>query len=108
MSNSPLRLRPTVIGGDTLKNDYVVIHDGRIVGRILQASERTGHRPGWDWVINPPLPIPPWGHGSADSLDMAKTAFREAWARFYAALTPEAIAHWHHHDDAAERRSRRT
>jgi hypothetical protein len=51
-------------------------------------------------VINPPLPIPPWGTGSEDSLDQAKAAFRAAWEKFYATLTP---AHWHHHQDAAKR-----
>jgi hypothetical protein len=70
---------------------------------IRQADERIGHNPGWDWTINPPLPIPPWGNGCADNLDQAKAAFRAAWERFYATLTPESIAHWHHHQDAAKR-----
>jgi hypothetical protein len=37
------------------------------------------------------------------SLEQAKAEFREAWERFYATLTPESIAHWHHHQDAAKR-----
>lgn len=103
MPNDPLFLRPTVIAGDTLKDDYEVIHEGRSVGRIMLTTERAQ----WDWAINPPLPVPAWGHGSERSLDDAKDAFRAAWARFYASLTPESIAHWHHHQDAAETRSRR-
>ena len=54
-----LKLRPTVIGGDKLDNDFVVLFEGRSIGRVRQASERIGFNPGWDWVINPPLPIPP-------------------------------------------------
>ena len=81
------KLRPTIIGGDNLGNDFVVLFEGRSIGRIRQAEERVGHNPGWDWAINPPLPIPPWGNGSADSLEQAKAAFRAAWERFYATLT---------------------
>jgi hypothetical protein len=73
------------------------------VRRIRQAEERYGHNPGCDWAINPPLPIPPWGNGSADSLEHAKAEFRAACERFYAGLAPESIAHWHHHQDAAKR-----
>lgn len=100
-----LTLRRTVIGGDTLKKDYCVMFEGRSIGRIREATERMGHNPGWDWSINPPLPIPPWGVGSAGSLEAAKAAFREAWERFYASLTPDDIAHWHHIQDAAASRS---
>ncbi len=103
----PLTLRTTVIGGDRLTNDYCVMHDGRSIGRIREATERFGHNPGWDWVINPPLPVPPWGTGSAKTFDEAKATFKKAWERFYAGLTPEKIAHWHHIQDAAARRSAR-
>jgi hypothetical protein len=98
-----LKLRPTIIGGETSPNDFTVIVEGRRVGRIRQAEERIGHNPGWDWSINPPLPIPTWCVGSEDTLDQAKAAFREAWERFYATLTVEDLAHWHHHQDAAKR-----
>jgi hypothetical protein len=104
MTEHPLSLRATVIGGDRLYNDYEVIREGRPIGRIREATERTGLRPGWTWAINPPLPIPSWGSGFAPSLDEAKVAFKEAWERFYATLTPEDIAHWHHHADAAAAR----
>ena len=62
-----MEVRPTVIGGDKLNNEFVVVFEGRSIGRIRQAEERYGHNPGWDWAINPPLPIPPWGNGSTDS-----------------------------------------
>jgi hypothetical protein len=76
-----------VIGGDKLANDYTVIFEGRSVGRIREATERTGHNPGWNWHINPPLPVPPWCHGSAADLGSAKVAFKEAWEKFRATLT---------------------
>jgi hypothetical protein len=101
---SDLTLRRTVIGGDTIKNDYGVYFEGRSVGRIREATERMGHNPGWDWAINPPLPVPPWCVGSEDTLEAAKAAFKTAWERFYAGLTPESIAHWHHIQDAARGR----
>lgn len=90
-----LSLRPTLNAGDET-DDYCVIHDGRSVGRIRLAGERS--RQGvaaWEWRINPPLPIPPWCNGTADSLEAAKDAFRAAWERFYASLTPERIRRWH-------------
>jgi hypothetical protein len=102
-----LFLRPTIIGGDRLENDYQVIREGRSIGRIREATERLGFNPGWTWAINPPLPIPPWGTGFAKSLDEAKAEFQAAWIRFYATLTPDDIAHWHHHQDAAAERNRR-
>lgn len=101
---SDLTLRRTVIGGDTLKDDYCVYFEGRSVGRIREATERSGHNPGWDWAINLPLPIPTWAKGSEDTFEAAKDAFRAAWERFYATLSPDDIAHWHHIQGAAERR----
>ena len=101
MTGHALSLRVTVIGGDRLPNDYCVVREGRGIGRIREATERFGFNPGWTWAINPPLPVPPWGNGQAPSLEQAKAEFRAAWERFYATLTPEDIAHWHHHQDAA-------
>jgi hypothetical protein len=89
-----LSLRPTLNAGDET-DDYCVIQDGRSVGRIRLAGERS--RQGvaaWEWRINPPLPIPPWCNGTAASLEAAKDAFRAAWERFYASLTPERIRRW--------------
>ena len=90
-----LSLRPTVIAGDKLPNDYCVIHDGRSIGRIRLAEERASRGTIWCWHVNPPLPIPPWCNGSADSLELAKDQFKAAWERFYASLTTERIRRWH-------------
>ncbi|EAQ35515.1 hypothetical protein NB311A_17104 [Nitrobacter sp. Nb-311A] len=94
-----LLLHPTVIAGDKLKDDYCVIHDARSVGRIRLASERSGRGEMWEWHVNPPLPIPPWCNGTADSLETAKNRFRAAWEKFYASLTREQIARWHQTED---------
>lgn len=99
-----LFLRPTVIGGDTLKADFVVIYDGRGVGRIRLAEEREGSRGiVWDFMITVPLPIPPWGRGSTGSLEDAKDRFKVAWEQFLPTLTEHDVQHWHHHQDAADR-----
>ena len=86
-----LLLRPTVLTGEKLKDDYCVFHEGRSVGRIMLASDRSWRGVCWDWFINPPLPIPSWGNGTANSLDAAKGELRSAWERFYASLTPKQI-----------------
>lgn len=97
-----LLLRKTVIGGDTLQNDYCVIHEGRSVGRIRLADERSWQGTVWTWNVNVTLPIPSWCNGSADSLEAAKDEFKAAWERFYAGLTPENIASWHRTEDLAK------
>jgi hypothetical protein len=104
MPEQNLILRPTVIGGSKLANDYSVYFEDRPVGRIREASERIGFNPGWTWAVNPSLPIPTWAHGSEDSLEAAKEAFRAAWERFYAGLKPSDIEYWHDIVDAADKR----
>jgi hypothetical protein len=89
-----LTLRKTLIGGDTLHDDYYVIHDGRSIGRIHKTHGLNGSTV-WSWHVNPPLPIPSWCNGSADSLELAKDQFKAAWERFYASLTTERIRRWH-------------
>ncbi|MGC2775555.1 MAG: hypothetical protein WA418_07940 [Bradyrhizobium sp.] len=100
MTETHLILRATVIGGDRLKDDYSVIFQERSVGLIRYAHERSGQAARWDYHVNLPLPIPSWANGTSNTLEDATAAFREVWARFYATLTPEAIAHWHQVDDA--------
>jgi hypothetical protein len=96
-----LSLRKTVIAGDTLKDDYCVIHEGRSVGRIRLAEERSWQGVVWTWNVNVALPIPAWCNGSADNLEATKGEFRAAWERFYSSLTPEDIASWHRTEDLA-------
>jgi hypothetical protein len=97
-----LILRPAVIGGDREDGDYAVWRDGHQVGRI-RSSFDIKTKPTWVWHITVPLPMAAWTRGSAESLDAAKDAFREAWERFYAGLTPEQIDRWHRTQDARKR-----
>jgi hypothetical protein len=90
-----LILRATVIGGETAPGDYCVFREGYSIGRIRFAKERIGHNPGWDWHVNPPLPVPAWCSGAEEMLEAAMASFREAWVRFYATLEPSDIDHWH-------------
>jgi hypothetical protein len=46
-----LTIHKTLIGGDTLNDDYCVIHDGRRVGRIRLAEERS-----WQGVCRSAIP----------------------------------------------------
>ncbi len=83
-----LTLRKTVIGGETLTDDYVVVHGSSRVGRIRLATERNWRGAIWVWNVNPPLPVPLWCNGAEGSIEQAKAAFKAAWERFYASLTP--------------------
>jgi hypothetical protein len=94
-----LTLRKTVIKGETSPDDYCVTHDGRSVGRIHKTDGVNGSIL-WNWHVSaPPLPIPPWCNGSAESLEGAKSQFESTWERFYAGLSPERIRRWHLIDD---------
>lgn len=101
-----LFLRPTIIVGETVENDYAVIHEGRTVGRIRLATERSPAI--WTYSITVPLPAPPYTTGSCPDLEGAKAAFREAWERLYATLDAKSIELWHNTQDAAEGRFGRT
>ncbi|UGY23220.1 hypothetical protein HU675_0035475 [Bradyrhizobium septentrionale] len=89
-----LFLRPTVIAGDKLENDFAVIHQGRTVGRIRLATERSPVF--WTYAITVPLPVPPDSSGGAADLEDAKSRFRDAWERLYCGLDRKSIELWHH------------
>src|SRR5947209_19186392 len=82
-----LSLRPTIINDRPLANDFRVIwtsdsFGARRVGRIRLA---TGHAEAdrWEWTINPPMPVPAWGHGLARSRELATAAFRRMFEKFH-------------------------
>ena len=77
MPEHHLTLRPTALTGDKLIDDYCVWREGRCIGRIRLAREYSAAN--WTWFINPPLAIPAWSAGAADTLEDAKLAFRKAW-----------------------------
>lgn len=72
-----LTLRKTVIGGKTAHGDYVVLEDGKIIGRIMLGHGLYGTmRWTWNVTINDPSRV---ANGTADTLDEAKAAFKAAW-----------------------------
>ena len=82
-----LSLRPTGIGDCPIANDFSVIctsesFGDRRVGRIRLAGEYDGSER-WEWSINPPMPVPSWGHGLARWRELAITAFRQAFQNFH-------------------------
>jgi hypothetical protein len=88
-----LSLRPTIINERPQANDFTVIWTSESfgahrVGRIRLATEhnmRDGET--WVWSINPPMPVPAWGHGLARSRPMATAAFRHVFERFHRETT---------------------
>jgi hypothetical protein len=59
-------LRPTIVAGDKLKDDYSVFHKDRHVGRIRLADERTilaGHRMDMEPQPASPNPVMVKWHG---------------------------------------------
>jgi hypothetical protein len=94
MDKLGLILRPTVIAGESTRNDFSVFFDERRVGLIRLTAGRLGLDASWAWAINPPLPIPSGCEGSEPGLWQAMAAFQKAWDTFYASLTPDDIARW--------------
>lgn len=93
-----ISLRPTIINDRPLANDFAVIWksdafgDNR-VGRVRLATERSWkHGEQWEWMMNPPMPVPPWGHGLAASRDLALAAFRKSFERFHSQTAAREFA----------------
>ena len=70
------------------QDDYAVIDDGHAVGRIRLASERKGQVRMWSCTVL----IPCVPSGTADSLENAQSAFRQAWTKSKAEIGPERLA----------------
>ena len=74
MIPDPLRLRPTVIAGESRPDDYcVVTEDGTTVGRMYRVEG--AHTETWAWFAH-------FGRspsGRAPSRKEAKQRFRAAW-----------------------------
>lgn len=86
-----LSLRPTIIGDRPIANDSSVIwtsesFGARRAGRIRLATEHA-QAERWEWTINPPMPVPAWGHGLAKSRQLATAAFRRVFERFHSETT---------------------
>ena len=87
-SVTTLLLRRAMIGGQTARDDYVVIDAGQVVGRLRRASERAGKVWMWNVTVN----VPGGGNGAAASLEEAEAAFRPSWFAFKADIGEERLA----------------
>jgi hypothetical protein len=74
-----LFLRKTMIGGKPAPGDYVVLEEGRIIGRIM-AGRGPGNEPRWNWHVNVQNPART-ANGWENTLDGAKAAFKKSWER---------------------------
>src|SRR5262245_890733 len=84
----PLFLRPCVIAGETAPDDYSVVEDGKIVGRVYRD---TGNRAeAWVWSVT--IGIPSTAYGRSPSRDQAKADFRAAFDQLKATTDPEKLA----------------
>lgn len=91
MATHQLKLRPAVIGGETKPDDYSVIWDRIIVGRIFMQMG-VGGRMQWSWSAHfPHRPQHAYERGLVSDLEEAKRRFKVAWSAIEADLTDEDI-----------------
>jgi hypothetical protein len=87
-----LFLRPTVIGGDTAPDDYVVLWNDLPIGRVLKQPGVPMGRPNWHWGVTFPGRPQPAGHrGNCSDLDECKRRFKTVWAGIRLGLTEADI-----------------
>jgi hypothetical protein len=69
--------------GQWQDEDYDVLADGKVVGRIYEdASASTPPEMRWFWSVTSIVPAVPNGtYGHAATLDEAKAKFRAAWMK---------------------------
>jgi hypothetical protein len=80
-----------MIGGETKPDDYSVVWDGLIIGRIHRTAG-VGGGDVWSWSAGlSHLPQRPNHRGRAGTLKEAKAAFRTAWGEIEPDLTYDAI-----------------
>jgi hypothetical protein len=100
-----LKLRPRVVAGDKLENDYQVIWEGISIARILKQPRAPVGRPNRSWgVIFPHLPQQQWHRGLESDLEESKRRFRVAWTDMWAKLTEAVIEAARHQIEDNKRR----
>jgi hypothetical protein len=87
-----LTLRRTTFDDGPRQDDFAVIwtseeFGARRVGRIRLAEQNGSEGNRWEWAINPPMPVPAWGHGLTRSRGLATVAFRRAFENFHRETT---------------------
>jgi hypothetical protein len=86
-------LRKTVIGGETLDDDYTVHFDGLQIGRIFRKIGVSAQEV-WSWDVQSIVKPAPGAFGTEDTLDAAKAAFKASWDAFWPTLSEADIAEW--------------
>lgn len=71
-----LTLKPSALGSE---DDYLVLEDGKEIGRIYHSPGAPAGSPSWFWGNLRVPNIPGRDRGWALDLEAAKVAFREAW-----------------------------
>jgi len=68
--------------GSWKDEDYDVLADGKVVGRILEEGSRFGPPElRWGWSITAIVPATPATHGTAATREEAMAKFRAAWEK---------------------------
>lgn len=84
----PVALRKTVVGGDALPDDFLVIWDKLPIGRILRQPGIPSDRPNWSWgIILPTRPQLSWMRGICSDLEECQRRFKVAWSAVHRELT---------------------
>src|SRR5690348_16500943 len=85
---APLSLRPCLINGEPAPDDFNVIEDGAVIGRIYRTAQHQSET--WVWSVT--VGLPTTAYGRSQSFVQAKSEFRTAWAAFKAATDPGRLA----------------
>jgi hypothetical protein len=65
-----------------MDEDYDVLADGKVIGRILEEGSRFGPPDLlWGWSITSIVPTSPALHGTAATREEAMAKFRAAWEK---------------------------
>lgn len=106
MTDDQLRLRPTVIAGETAPDDYHVFWRDLPIGRILKQPGVPMGRPNWFWgVAFPGRPQPASHRGLCADLEECKRRFKAVWAGIGPGLSKADIDAAKRILDAADRRT---
>jgi hypothetical protein len=76
------RARASRSSGEWKDEDYDVLADGKVIGRILEEGSRFGPPElRWGWSITAIVPASPATHGAGATLEEAKAKFRANWTK---------------------------
>jgi len=91
-----------------VQDDYIVRHDGHLIGRIRLGGAHPSDGSTWEWTITIPMAMPDWAHGSAESRDACVKDFTAAFQRILKETHPERLERaWELERASDERQQRR-